>query len=108
MEPLYWLILLAIFLVIEIITLGLTTIWLAGGALVGFLAAVLHVPLPLQIVLFLVVSIVLIVFTRPVAERYFNNSREQTNVGGIIGREGKVIVTIDNFSQTGAVVSDGI
>lgn len=67
MEPLYWLILLAIFLVIEIITLGLTTIWLAGGALVGFLAAVLHVPLPIQIVLFLVVSIVLIVFTRPVA-----------------------------------------
>lgn len=66
MEPLYWLILLAIFLVIEIITLGLTTIWLAGGALVGFLAAVLHVPLPIQIVLFLVVSIVLIVFTRPV------------------------------------------
>lgn len=52
MEPLYWLILLAIFLVIEIITLGLTTIWLAGGALVGFLAAVLHVPLPIQIVLF--------------------------------------------------------
>ena len=101
MEPLYWLILLAIFLVIEIITLGLTTIWLAGGALVGFLAAVLHVPLP-------VVSIVLIVFTRPVAERYFNNSREQTNVGGIIGREGKVIVTIDNFNQTGAVLIDGI
>ena len=58
MEPLYWLILLAIFLVIEIITLGLTTIWLAGGALVGFLAAVLHVPLPIQIVLFLVVSTV--------------------------------------------------
>ena len=108
MEPLYWLILLAIFLVIEIITLGLTTIWLAGGALVGFLAAVLHVPLPIQIVLFLVVSIVLIVFTRPVAERYFNNSREQTNVGGIIGREGKVIVTIDNFNQTGAVLIDGI
>ena len=104
MEPLYWLILLAIFLVIEIITLGLTTIWLAGGALVGFLAAVLHVPLPIQIVLFLVVSIVLIVFTRPVAERYFNNS----NVGGIIGREGKVIVTIDNFNQTGAVLIDGI
>ena len=108
MEPLYWLILLAIILVIEIITLGLTTIWLAGGALVGFLAAVLHVPLPIQIVLFLVVSIVLIVFTRPVAERYFNNSREQTNVGGIIGREGKVIVTIDNFNQTGAVLIDGI
>ena len=50
---------------------------------------VLHVPLPIQIVLFLVVSIVLIVFTRPVAERYFNNSREQTNVGGIYRQRGK-------------------
>lgn len=108
MDPLYWLILLAVFLVIEIITLGLTTIWLAGGALVAFLAAILHVPLFIQIVLFLAVSIILIVFTRPVAERYFNNSRAKTNVGGVIGKEGKVITLIDNFNQTGDVLIDGV
>ena len=34
-----WLILLGVLLVIEIITLGLTTIWFAGGALAAFLAA---------------------------------------------------------------------
>lgn len=107
-EPFYWLVLLAVFLVIEIITLGLTTIWLAGGALVGFLASMLHVPLIGQIILFLIVSIVLIVFTRPVAERYFNNSREQTNVGGMIGREGKVLTAIDNFNQTGSVLISGV
>lgn len=108
MDPLYWLILLAVFLVIEIITLGLTTIWLAGGALVGFLAALLHLPMFIQIVLFLAVSIILIVFTRPVAERYFNNSREKTNVGGVIGKEGKVLTLIDNFNQTGDVLIDGV
>ncbi|MCH5267808.1 MAG: NfeD family protein [Lachnospiraceae bacterium] len=107
-EPFYWLVLLAVFLVIEIITLGLTTIWLAGGALVGFLASLVHVPLIGQIVLFLIVSIILIVFTRPVAERYFNNSREKTNVGGLIGREGKVITAIDNFNQTGSVLIGGV
>lgn len=107
MEPLYWLILLAIFLVIEIITLGLSTTWVAEvhGWISGSGAACAVTDTDCAV---LVVSIVLIVFTRPVAERYFNNSREQTNVSGIIGREGKVIVTIDNFNQTGAVLSSGI
>lgn len=36
-----WLSLFVLFLVIEIITMGLTTIWFAGGALVAFLVAVL-------------------------------------------------------------------
>lgn len=108
MNPLYWLILLAVFLVIEIITLGLTTIWMAAGALVGFLAAILHAPLWSQIVLFLIVSIILIVFTRPVAERYFNRSRVKTNVGGIVGKEGKVTEQIDNFNETGTVLINGV
>lgn len=108
MEPLYWLILLAFFLVIEIITLGLTTIWMAAGALAGFLAAILHAPLWSQIVLFLVVSIILIVFTRPVAERYFNKSRNKTNVGGIVGKEGKVTEQIDNFNEKGIVLINGV
>ncbi|MCI5586284.1 MAG: NfeD family protein, partial [Lachnospiraceae bacterium] len=39
MTPFYWLIALAVFLVIEIITMGLTTIWFAGGSLVAFIAS---------------------------------------------------------------------
>lgn len=108
MEPFYWLIALALFLIIEIITLGLTTIWFAGGALVGFLAAVFHVPVIVQILLFLAVSIILLIFTRPVAERYFNNNREKTNVNGMIGKEGKVTVAIDNFNQTGTILVNGV
>lgn len=104
MEAFYWLAALVLLLVIEIITLGLTTIWFAGGALVAFIAAVLHAPLLVQIVLFLVVSFALLIFTRPIAERYFNANRQKTNVNSMIGKEAKVTVDIDNFNQTGQVM----
>ena len=47
-----WLSLFVLFLVIEIITMGLTTIWFAGGALVAFLVAVLGLGLGVQIIIF--------------------------------------------------------
>ena len=39
MNPVIWLVILIVLLVIEVITLGLSTIWFAGGALVSFIAA---------------------------------------------------------------------
>ncbi len=56
MQTIYWLVLFVILLVIEIFTMGLTTIWFAGGALAAFLAGVLGFGLAVQIVVFLVVS----------------------------------------------------
>ena len=54
-----WLSLFVLFLVIEIITMGLTTIWFAGGALVAFLVAVLGLGLGVQIIIFAIVSLAL-------------------------------------------------
>ena len=50
---LIWLGLFIILIVIEILTVGLTTIWFAGGSLAAMLAAVLGAGAPMQIVLFL-------------------------------------------------------
>jgi len=108
MQPIYWLIIVALFLVLEIATLGLTTIWFAGGALAAYIAGLCMAPLWLQIVLFLIVSIALLVFTRPVVERHLNNNREKTNVDSLIGKHGKVIEEIDNFNQTGKVSLNGM
>ena len=94
MTPFYWLIALAVLLVIEIITLGLTTIWFAGGALVAFVLALFNVPL--------------LVFTRPVVEKRLNESRAKTNVNSMIGKEGRVTETIDNYNQKGIVVINGL
>lgn len=108
MTPFYWLIALAVFLVIEIITMGLTTIWFAGGSLVAFIASLIGVPVIAQIVIFFVISFVLLFFTRPVVEKHLNNSREKTNVNSMIGKEGKVTEEIDNFNQKGTIVVNGL
>lgn len=108
MQPIYWLIVVAVLLVLEFLTMGLTTIWFAGGALVAYIAGLCNAPLGIQIVLFLVVSIVLLLFTRPIVEKHLNNKREKTNVDSLAGKHGKVIEEIDNFNQTGKVMLGGM
>ena len=43
MKVIYWLAIFIVLLIIEIATMGLTTIWFAGGALVTFILAMLDV-----------------------------------------------------------------
>ncbi len=107
MNSIYWLIALAVFLVIEIITLGLTTIWFAGGALIAFLLSLIVDNSILEFVVFIIVSFVLLYFTRPIAQKYFNKQRIKTNYESLIGRDGKVIEKIDNFNNTGQVIVNG-
>lgn len=108
MAPFYWLIDLAVFLVIEIITLGLTTIWFAGGSLIAFVASLFGAPIVVQIVLFFAISFILLFFTRPIVEKHLNNNREKTNVNSMIGKEGKVTEEIDNFNQKGTIIVNGL
>jgi len=107
MEVLYWLIAIAILLAIEIMTLGLTTIWFAAGGLVAFFTALAGGSIYLQFILFLIVSFVLILFTRPVAVKYFNKERIKTNVDAIVGREARVTQEINNFAETGSAMIGG-
>ena len=102
-----WLIVFVVLVIIEIITMGLTTIWFEGGALVARLAAAVHAPLWVQIVLFLVVSALLLFFTRPVAVKYFNKDRVRTNVESLIGQQAIVISEINNLQGIGQVTVNG-
>lgn len=103
-----WLIILVVCLVIEIGTLGLTTIWFAGGAILSFIIALLKGPLWLQILVFLIASIVLLIFTRPVAMKYFNKNRIKTNVETMAGKKAIVTEQVDNLKGTGKIVTDGM
>ena len=107
MESLYWLILFVILIVIEIGTLGLATIWFAGGALIAFIAAILGVNLIVQVVIFFLVSIVLLVSTRPIAVRYFNKNKTKTNADSLIGKTAVITVPIDNLQGEGEAVING-
>lgn len=103
MEPLIWLGIVALLLIIEAATVGLTTIWFAGGALVAAIASGLGAGQALQWILFIVVSLVLLIFTRPLAVRYMNKGVEKTNVNRLIGEKAVVIQDISNLEQTGQV-----
>ncbi|TAH74916.1 MAG: NfeD family protein [Anaerolineaceae bacterium] len=103
-----WLILLAFLIFVEIVTLGLTTIWFAGGALVAFIVSLFYDNLLLEIILFLVISLVLLFFTRPIVKKYFNSTRTKTNYEAVIGKEALVTATIDNINATGWAVVDGL
>lgn len=102
-----WLIILAILLLIEIITLGLTTIWFAGGTLVAFIVSLFYDNLLLEIILFLVISLLLLYFTRPYVIKYFNPKRIKTNYEGLVGKQALVTTTIDNIHAQGQVIVDG-
>lgn len=103
-----WLIVLVVCLVAEIATLGLTSIWFAGGALLALLIAMIGGPLWLQVLVFLVASIVLLIVTRPIAAKYFNKNREKTNVNSKLGKQAIVTVTIDNLKGEGQIVTEGM
>ena len=85
-EAFVWLGLLIVFLVIEIITVGLTSVWLAGGALAALLLNIAGLNLIWQVGAFFVVSFLLLFFTRPFAVKYINAHHEKTNYEGVIGK----------------------
>ena len=103
----FWAVLVIAAIAIEAATMGLTSIWFAGGGLVALIVAALKGPIVLQIILFFVVSLVLLIFTRPVAVKYFNKDRVKTNSESMIGSKGIVTGEIDNLKATGQVTVGG-
>lgn len=108
MNAMIWLILFVVLVVFEIATMGLTTIWFAAGSLVAFFASLFHVTWWLQFILFIVVSLIMLIFTRPFAVRYVNKHTQKTNIDSVIGQTGRVIAQIDNAQASGYVVVNGL
>lgn len=104
---LLWIIIMVAAIVIEIATMGLTSIWFAGGALAAIIVELLHGGHYLQIAVFLIVSLVLLYFTRPMAVKYFNKERVKTNLDEIIGKQAVVTEKIHNLNATGKVTVVG-
>lgn len=108
MESVIWLIALAIFIIIEIATLGLTTVWFAFGAAAAFVVCIAGGGIPLQLLLFIIASLASLFAVRPYVARKFTSERIKTNYSSLIGMEAKVTEKIDNFNQTGTAVINGL
>ena len=103
-----WLAFMIVFIVVEIITVGLTSIWFAGGAFTALLAALAGFSPVLQTASCFAVSLILLFFTRPFVLKYVKPHNVKTNYEDVIGREVQVTRRIDNRAQTGTAVCNGL
>ncbi|NLY81871.1 MAG: NfeD family protein [Clostridiales bacterium] len=107
--PMYliWLALAIVLGLAEAVSLGLSSIWFAIGAAVACVIAMLGGPLMLQIIAFFTVSIILLIFTRPILVGKLKIGDEKTNVEAIIGKLGIVTQEIEPY-KTGRVYVSGL
>ncbi len=99
--PVVWVVVAIVMAIIEAVTLGLTTIWFAAGALITIVFAWLGLPYYVQIVVFLASSFILLVLTRPIITKLLKVGVVKTNVDSLIGRSCIVLadITEHKFGQ---------
>ena len=107
MEAILWIIRIILFAVVEIITVGLTSIWFAGGALAALICYAAGLSLLWQFLAFVTVSLILLFFTRPWALRYLKPHLIRTNYERAIGENVCLTETVDNLKGTGTAVYRG-
>ena len=98
-----WLILLVALVTGEAITVGLTFIWFAVGAMGGLLVAVLNGPVWLQIVVFLALSALTLILVRPAAAKLLTPGISPTNADRVLSQIALVTEEINNIAETGQV-----
>ncbi len=107
MMMIIWLAAFVVFAIAEAATVQLVSIWFAAGSIAALIVSLLHGQLWLQIAVFLLVSIIALVLTRPLIKKYIASRYKPTNADRIIGSVCRVTEDIDNIAPSGAVSAQG-
>lgn len=102
-----WAALIIVFLIIEGLSPALTSIWFAAGAIAGLILSLSGLDVVWQIAAFIVVSVVALILTRPLAKKFVNRKIQPTNADRVVGQTGIVTEDIDNIAETGAAKIGG-
>ncbi len=104
----FWLIAAGVFFVVEMATIGFLVFWLGIGALLAMVTSFITDSIIVQLVVFLITSTLLIIFTRPLVNKFIKIPKEiKTNAYSIIGKKGIVISPINNIEGSGQIKIDG-
>ncbi len=101
-----WLIVSIVCLIVELIGGNMFMICLSVGALATALFAWCGVGIYIDIVIFAILSVVSIIFVRPLMLKYFYNKERKSNADALINRIGKVVEPIEKDGY-GRVAIDG-
>ena len=103
----FWLAVVIVFLVVELSTVTLTSIWFAAGGLIALFIAMAGGNLTLQVIAFLIAALGMFFATKPWADKVINQKKVSTNADRAIGEEVRVLERISNLDQTGMVIVHG-
>lgn len=108
-EAIFWLVVMIVFLVLEMVTISLVSIWFVGGSLAAFLISFVVAKPWIEVIVFLGVSLALLLLLRPIARRFSVKQRDQIRSGAqsLVGKRAIVTESIDNLHATGAVQVNG-
>ena len=98
-----WIAAIILLVIGEAMTVGLTLIWFAVGAVGGLITAMAGGTLLTQLVVFLAISALALLLVRPVAKKHLQNKLTPTNADRIIGKVAVVTEAIDNVAGKGQV-----
>ena len=102
---LVWIVIAAIFAVVEVFSRGLTTIWFAIGALAAAVIAVLKLPTIVQVAAFVAISIVMLYLTKPLLEKRVRKGKVMEKEELLVGQ--KALVVADINPQRSGIASVG-
>ncbi len=98
-----WIFVIVLALVVEAFTLNLSAIWFSVGGIGSLIAATLNFSIPMQWIIFIIVSGVSLVLARPMAQKMIGTKRTATNADRILGEQAIVTQPISNASAQGEI-----
>lgn len=104
----FWVCAVIVLAIIEAATLGLTVIWFAVGALGAAAAAYMGISAMGQIITFLIISTIMLIFTKPLIKDKLKVKNTPTNLDRTVGQKGVVIEKIDNIEGKGQIKVGGL
>lgn len=104
----FWIVLLVVLIIIEAVTAQLVTIWFAAGAAAALIAELCGLQQWLQWVIFIAVSAVALIVTRPLVRKVTKKTVQPTNADRCIGQTAIVTEDIDNIGGKGQVNVNGV
>lgn len=102
-----WLVIAGFFFILEIATTGFLVFWLGVGALLSMLLSFFVDNIFIQILVFVVTSIVLIVLTKPLVKKFLDKKTVVTNAFSLVGQKAIVIEDINSVQSKGKVKING-
>ncbi|MBE6821108.1 MAG: NfeD family protein [Ruminococcaceae bacterium] len=103
----FWIVLLIVLIVVEAVTAQMVTIWFAAGAAAAIAAELLGAQVWLQWTVFIIVSVIALIATRPLVRKLTKTRVQPTNADRVIGQTAVVTEEIDNIAATGKVSVNG-